>query len=473
MTLLRDIQNRIKNGKCEVIGLGRSNYPLIDYLLKNGAENITARDLKTPSKEIMEKYQALGVKFVCDDRYLQDIGGKDTVIFRTPGIRPDVPEINEAVSRGALISSEMELFMLMTPTRCFGITGSDGKTTTTTIIHKLLSEIGTSYVGGNIGRPLLPDLSDMKADDYAVLELSSFQLQGISVSPSVAVITNITPNHLNWHKDMNEYIYAKTNIFLHGCTSLVVNADNRCTVDTLNALKTNARITAFSSTLQSLKAITERIPSAFAAIYLEDGNIVYENLEDVKKCIISADKIKIPGKHNIENYMAAIGATYGYVSCKTIEKVASTFGGVEHRLEFVREFKGVKYYNSSIDSSPTRTAAALSALEKKPIIICGGSDKHIPLDGLALTLCRKAKTVVLTGETAPLVMKALSECGEFKTSGLTVKCVKEYVEAFTTARDIAKPGDIVLLSPAFASFDAFKNFEERGRLFKETVNSFK
>lgn len=466
---LNDILERVKTGTSQVVGLGRSNYPLIDYLLSEGAAHIIARDARLPEPNVLEKYQRLGVEFVCGDGYLDGMDGNDTVIFRTPAVKPFLPELEQAVRGGALLTSEMELFLMLTPSLSFGITGSDGKTTTTTLIYKMLEKKHSTFVGGNIGVPLLPRLSQMTKDSCSVVELSSFQLMGIDVSADIAVITNITPNHLNWHRDMAEYTEAKMNIFTHGARRLVINADDALSVKTVLSLAPSATVTAFSSTKCGLDDIKAVCPVANSAIYLSDGAIVYENVDGSPERLLEASDIKLPGKHNIENYMAAIGATYGYVDKEIYSEIARTFGGVEHRLEFVRELNGVKYYNSSIDSSPTRTAAALSALTGKPIVICGGSDKNIPFEPLAMSLCNKAKAVVLTGEAGPKIKRALLDCTAFDGSDLKMYEVPVFLDAVLKAHELATVGDIVLLSPACASFDAFKNFEERGNTFKKIV----
>lgn len=470
---LNDILRRVKSGTCQVLGLGRSNYPLIDYLVSEKANRIIARDANLPEADILEKYRKRGVKFVCGDGYLDGMGGNDSVIFRTPAVKPFLPEIEQAVKGGALLTSEMELFLMLTPSLRFGITGSDGKTTTTTLIYKMLEKEYSAFVGGNIGSPLLPRLSQMSSGSCSALELSSFQLMGIDVSADIAVITNITPNHLNWHRDMSEYVEAKMNIFTHGAKRLIINADDLTSINAVTYQATSANITAFSSTKYGFDEIKAVCPSVSSAIYLDDSSIVYEKADGEREPVLKIADIKIPGKHNIENYMAAIGATYGYVDKEVYTDVARTFGGVEHRLEFVRELNDVKYYNSSIDSSPTRTDAALSALPKKPIVICGGSDKNIPFEPLAMSLCRKAKAVVITGAAGPKIKRALLDCDEFASSGLKMYEASMFFDAVQEARELATAGDIVLLSPACASFDAFKNFEERGNTFKKIVRDFK
>ncbi|MBR4295943.1 MAG: UDP-N-acetylmuramoyl-L-alanine--D-glutamate ligase [Clostridia bacterium] len=474
MGLCELLDEKIKNGRVTVLGIGVSNRPLIKYLLDRGAR-VTARDKKSfemlmpHSKELEEK----GVELILGDAYLEDI--TEDVIFRAPGIRPDLPQIKKACNKGALLTSEMELFFELTPATVLAVTGSDGKTTTTTLTYKMLeAELakngkGRVWVGGNIGTPLLQYVDDMTENDFAVVELSSFQLHTMRRSPKRAIITNITPNHLDWHTGMDEYTEAKCNICKHKpIEHLTVNAENE--LSAMIGSKAEIGVTFFSSVETDFLSVTKGKDNA-CAIFEKDGYITFSDGKTKEK-IIKTDEIKLPGRHNVENYMAAISITRGLVSNETVAEVARTFGGVAHRLEFVRELDGVKYYNSSIDSSPSRTAAALSALAQKPIIICGGYDKNIPFEPLATALCDRAKKVVLTGATAPKIMAALLACPSFEAEKLPVIEKKDFEEAVKAARSEAENGDIVLLSPACASFDAFVNFEERGNRFKCIVNDF-
>ncbi len=308
----------------------------------------------------------------------------------------------------------------------------------------------------------------MTDDDFAVVELSSFQLMTMKRSPNRAAITNITPNHLDWHRGMDEYAAAKTNIFTHGAARLTVNADNSAT----RAIGRDAgqvEVTFFSSRGHRYEDVVPEVRGGSPAIFERDGVIV-RSLGGECEELLAVSDILLPGRHNIENYMTAIANTYGIVSKDIYRDIARTFRGVEHRLELVREVEGVKYYNSSIDSSPTRTAAALSALPVKPVVICGGYDKHIPFAPLAEALCERAAGVVLTGATADKIAEALDACPAYSPERLPVERVGDFREAVLAARRMAEPGGIVLLSPACASFDRFRNFAERGRVFKEIVN---
>lgn len=464
-----DFLDQIHSLHCAVLGFGVSNRPLVVFLLDLGAKSITVHDKKSV-EELGEEAVALmarGVTFVTGDTYLDTI--EADVIFRSPGIRPDKGGIPEALARGAFLTSEMELFFAMTPARILAVTGSDGKTTTTTLISKILAKEmeskgkGRVYVGGNIGEPLLPRVREMNAEDFAVVELSSFQLMTMKQSPWRAVITNLTPNHLDWHTDMEEYLEAKLNICSHPEISLLVtNAENEATAKV--ASEYAGRITLFSSKNNDGKSLVNGKADR-RAIYEKNGEI-YTFDGEKESFVLKTEEIRLLGRHNVENYMAAIAALDGLVSAESIREVALGFGGVEHRLEFVRELDGVRYINSSIDSSPTRTAAALSALSEKPIVISGGYDKHIPFEPLGIALCERAKAVVLTGATAEKIAEAIAGTG---MEAPPVYLESDFKEAVYRARSLAEEGDIVLLSPACASFDAFENFAVRGRFFKKIV----
>ncbi len=442
-----------KDKKVTVIGLGVSNLPLIDYLLREGA-SVSARDKKEyealpDNVKLLEKK---GVRLICGEKYLSSID--EEYIFRTPGLRYDTPELAEAVANGSVLTSEMELFFERCPAHMIAVTGSDGKTTTTTLISKMIEKrFGKVYVGGNIGAPLLPYVDEMTEDDWAVLELSSFQLHTMKHSPDIAVITNLSPNHLDYHTDMQEYIDAKKNIFLH------MSKGSKLVLNYVNDLTRELSGEACDG--------TELLYFAKENDVWEDGEKIYYKGE----VVVDIDDILLPGHHNVENYMAAIAAVYPIVGSEVICDIAKNFGGVEHRLELVRVMNDVRYYNSSIDSSPTRTAAALSAFDEKVIVICGGYDKHIPFEPLAYTLCRHAKTVVLTGATGDKIKEVLVNCSEYKPGNPEIISESDFAKAVMAAHFAAVPGDAVLLSPACASFDAFPNFMERGKRFKEIIKS--
>lgn len=437
-----------------VIGIGISNLPLIKYLVSLGA-NVTACDRRS-AEDLGENYtelEKLGVKFNLGDGYLNNLSGD--MIFKTPGMRYDVPELLKAKENGSIVTSEMEVFFEVCPSHIIAVTGSDGKTTTTTLIHKMMTDAGyKTWLGGNIGNPLLTDTEKMKENDWVILELSSFQLHTMRKSPEIAVITNISPNHLDMHKDYKEYIDAKKNIMLYqneGDT-LIVNADNQVTADI--GKSANGAVKYFSR-------------NGMADVYL-DGNIIKRGIVE----ILNIKDIKIPGMHNVENYMAAIAAVSGLVSKEVIVNVAKTFGGVEHRIELVRTLDGVKYYNSSIDSSPNRTINTLRVFPNKVIMIAGGKDKGIPYDEIGPALAEHVKVLILIGATSDKIQEALDAEINKTGNGKDIEVIRatSYEDAVNTARSKAHDGDVVLLSPASTSFDMFRNFEERGNLFKKIVN---
>ena len=442
-------KKEVFNKNISVIGMGISNRPLIKYLVALGAK-VTAYDKRTPEKlgEIYDEFSALGVKIVTGENYLDNLSGE--IIFKTPGLRFDHPALLCAKEKGSVITSEMEVFFDICPANIIAVTGSDGKTTTTTLIHKMMTEQGyNTYLGGNIGNPLLTEAENMKESDWVILELSSFQLHTIKKSPKIAVITNLSPNHLDVHKDYQEYIDAKKNIMLYQ------KADDRLIVNRSNA-ETN------KIGKEAKGNLTEFSSKEDAYITLKDGKIIRDG-----KAVLDIADIKIPGMHNVENYMAAIGAVEGLVSDDVILKIAKTFGGVDHRIELVRVLDGVSYYNSSIDSSPNRSINTLNVFKDKVIMIAGGKDKGIPYDEIGPALCEKVKTLILIGKTADKIEEALIKAGGCDVP--VIRC-ESYEQVVNTARSIAKDGDTVLLSPASTSFDMFANFEERGNLFKKLVN---
>ncbi len=465
MNLKEALKARLGGKHCAVLGIGISNTPLIDFLMDLGA-SVSAYDQKDADSlgDLPAALIQKGATIKLGKNAFDEIDAE--VIFKSPGIRPDIPGILRAVKNGSLLTSEMQLFFEYCPCHLIGITGSDGKTTTTTLIAKILETDGKNvFLGGNIGAPLLPRIYQMKAEDYAVVELSSFQLQVMTRSPEIAVITNITPNHLNWHVDMKEYIEAKANILRYqkNGSRAVLNYDNEVT--RLLADRVKGSMTFVS---------THAAPDASKSVYEEDGILYHRNGCDGSYCvekIMDTAAIRLPGRHNVENYLSASAALWGLVSPASIESVARSFGGVEHRIEWVRKCRGVDYYNSSIDSSPTRTMAALSAFTQKVIAICGGYDKHIPYEPLGTPLCQQTKAVLLTGATAPLIREAVLKSPEYRPGHPELIDAADLKAALEKAARIAEVGDVVLLTPASASFDCFKNFEERGRYFKLLVNS--
>lgn len=460
------IENFFKsmNGKkIAFCGIGTSNLPLIELFIKYGA-SVTACDRRTREQlgDSADVAQKAGAKLSLGDDYLKNLDVD--IVFRTPGMRYYMDELVEMRNRGVVVTSEMEVFFDLCPCKIYAITGSDGKTTTTSIIAQMLQAQGkTVHLGGNIGKPLLPEIESIGNDDAAVVELSSFQLISMRKGPDVAVVTNLAPNHLDIHKDMQEYIDAKKNLVIHqgAFSRVVLNKDNEIT----NGFEPECRgrVLKFSRKSQLNNG----------AYLDENNNIVFAD-NGKKTVVMNIADIKIPGMHNVENYMAAISAVWGEVSVENIVNVAKTFAGVEHRAEFVREFEGVKYYNDSIASSPTRTAlGTLSLYDFKIILIAGGYDKKIPYDGLGPVICDKVKYLILMGATAPKIKAAVLNADNYSDGNPTIIEVSNMEEAVAKAREVAKPGDLVSMSPASASFDLYKNFDQRGKHFKSIVNGLK
>ena len=439
--------NSLKGKRIAVLGLGVSNRPLVRVLLEFGCD-VTGCDMTTREKldaEVLE-LEKLGCKLSLGEGYLDNV--EADILFRTPGMHPGKPAIVAMREKGARITSEMEVFFSVCPCNLIAVTGSDGKTTTTTLISEMLKAGGKKvWLGGNIGTPLLPLVREMQPEDFAVVELSSFQLMDMTHSPARAVVTNLAPNHLDVHKDMEEYVEAKKNIFHFQKPGdlLILNADNEITAGFMGN-----GITRFFSR-----------QGKTAHVVVRDGVICRGG-----KAVLKTSDILLPGVHNIENYMAAIAAVEGLVDDDVICRVAKNFGGVEHRIELVRIKDGVRFYNDSIASSPSRTIAGLRSFREKVILIAGGYDKHIPYDVLGPEVCRHVKKLFLCGATAPQIRAAVENCGMDMPE--IVDCGK-FENAVRKAAAAAEEGDIVLMSPASASFDEFKNFMIRGNFFKQIV----
>ena len=436
-------------------GIGRSHMPLMKMFQEKGAI-VSARD-KRAFEELGENgrtLEQLGVKLILGEDYLRNLD--EEIIFRTPGMRYHLPELESARKRGAVVTSEMEVFFELCPCKIYAVTGSDGKTTTTSIIAEFLKAQGkTVHLGGNIGRPLLPEIESIQPEDCAVVELSSFQLISMGESPDVAVITNLSPNHLDIHKDMQEYIDAKKNIFLHQ------NAFSRTVLNAGNEI-----IASFGPEVRGDCWWFRRGGAVDRGVWC-DGEQIYVNGE----ALMPLSQIKIPGWHNVENYMAAIAAVWGDVEPAVIREVAANFNGVEHRAEFVRELHGVRYYNDSIATSPTRViSGTLSLFPQKILMIAGGYDKHIPFEPLGPVVCDKVKTLILLGATAQKIEDAVRGAENYQEGSPEILRVETMEQAVAAAQAHAQPGDIVSLSPASAAFDLYPNFEVRGRHYKELVN---
>ena len=450
--------SQLNGKKIAMCGIGVSNTPLILNFLKQGARVIACdRREREQIGNIADELEAAGAELNLGEGYLDNL--EVDIIFRTPGMNFHLPELEKARKRGIAVTSEMEVFFDLCPATIFAVTGSDGKTTTTTLIAKMLEAEGKRvFVGGNIGTPLLPEIENITADDFVVAELSSFQLISMRKSPDIAVVTNVAPNHLDVHKDMDEYVEAKKNILLHQ------NAFSRTILNRDNDITENFRKDVRGQSLGF--SMNRRLNNG---AWLDDDGVLHMAYRGIYVPVVDRKDIRILGDHNVENYLTAIAAVWGYVGVDNICKVAREFGGVEHRIEFVREKDGVKYYNDSIASSPTRTIAGLKAFDQKVILIAGGYDKHIPFEPMMPYLVEKVKTLYLCGDTADKIEKCLRDYAGFNGTPEIVR-VKDVAEAVATAHKNAQSGDIVTLSPACASFDAYPNFVARGNHFKQLVN---
>ena len=460
MSAITEYLETLQGKRIAVIGMGVSNTPLIRMLLRADL-NVTVRDKahRERVEDIAEELESLGARLVLGEDYLEDL--TEDIIFRTPGLKPGTPQLQAAMEQGSEITSEMELFFRTCPCQIIAVTGSDGKTTTTTLISEFLKAAGYNvFVGGNIGKPLLPDVDGMEPEDFAVLELSSFQLMTMDQSPDIAVFTNLSPNHLDYHGTMEEYTAAKMNIYIHqneDCRA-IFNYDNQTT-----------RELAAGAKGQRVWFSRQNRPGE--GVYLRDGAIWLTN-EQGSREVLPLREILLPGVHNIENYMAAIAAVDGLVPDKVVREVAGNFKGVEHRIELVREMDGVRYYNDSIGTSPTRTMACLDSFDQKIILIAGGYDNGVPFTSLGVAITEKVKTLVLTGATSQAIRAAVEGAESYAPGTPDIVELDDFAEAVKAARAAAEPGDVVILSPACAAFDKFKNFMERGKYFKELVNQF-
>lgn len=456
MTAFEEYLHALRGRKVAVLGIGVSNTPLLRLLAQAGA-CVTACDKKSESElgERAAELRALGVQLYTGPDYLDGVEASGAeLIFRTPGMRPDLPALARARARGAEVTSEMEVFFAVCPCPIIAVTGSDGKTTTTTVIAEMLRAAGRRvFLGGNIGTPLLDQTGQMSPDDLCVLELSSFQLMSMSQSPHIAVVTNLAPNHLDVHRSMDEYVDAKRNIFRFQTPDdiLVLNLDNAITRSF--AAESGAEVRFFS-----------RLDRPMHGVWLDGDHIVFDGQELMRR-----DDIRIPGEHNVENYMAACAAVAGLVPPAVMRQVAREFPGVEHRLELVRAIGGTMWYNDSIASSPTRAIAGLKCFDGPIVLIAGGYDKHIPFDELGREICARVDTLLLCGATADKIEAAVNTAGSAKKPRMLR--FENLDDTVQKAYELAQPGDTVLFSPACASFDQFPNFMKRGERFKELVRA--
>ena len=458
---LKEFNEYIRFRKVAVIGLGVSNLPLLDYLYEKKAQ-VTVFDERTVDEipqNIITKINTYEFKYSFGKNCLEKLKGFN-IIFRSPSCLPTRKELQEEADRGAIVTTEVEMLMEMCPCKIIGVTGSDGKTTTTSMINAILKKAGyNTFLGGNIGTPLFTKLPEIKPDDIVVLELSSFQLMNMQVSPDIAVITNITPNHLNIHKDYQEYIDAKKNIFKNQDESgiLILNYDNDITRSCAKEAK--GKVIFFSS--------KEKLDNGF----IVDEEIIKECEDKVRKHILNTNEVILRGNHNFQNIATALAATKTLVDTDIAVQAIKEFKPVEHRIEFIREIDGVKWYNDSASSSPTRTLSGINAFKENIVLIAGGYDKNLDYEPLAKPVLDKVSTLILIGQTAEKIFDVVKNEADKQNKKIDIYMCDSLEQTIDIAKKTSKKGDVVLFSPASASFDMFKNFADRGEKFKNLVNN--
>lgn len=457
---LKEFDEYIKFRKVAIIGLGVSNLPLLDamYVKKAKVSVFDEREKGLFPKEVLEKINTYGFTAYLGKDCLENLKGFD-IIFRSPSCLPTKPELQQEENRGAIVTTEMEMLMKMCPCKVIGVTGSDGKTTTTSLIDAILRKAGYhTFLGGNIGTPLFTKLPEMTPDDIVVLELSSFQLMGMEISPTISVITNITPNHLNIHKDYDEYIEAKKNIFKYQKEDgiVVLNYDNEITRNC--AKEVTGKVVFFSR--------KEKLENGF----IVDGKMIKECEDGVRKHLFDGSEAILRGSHNLENIATAIAVTKNLVPIEKAVEAIKEFKPVAHRIEFVREIDNVKWYNDSASSSPTRTLSGLNAFDEDIVLIAGGYDKNLDYHPLAKPIVDKVKALLLIGQTSGKIFDVVKEEAEKQGKNIDIYMCESLAQTVTLAKKLAKKGNVVLFSPASASFDMFKDFADRGNQFKDLVN---
>lgn len=458
---LKEFNEYIRFRKVAVIGLGVSNLPLLDYLYEKKAQ-VTVFDERTIDEipqNIITKINTYEFKYSFGKNCLEKLKGFN-IIFRSPSCLPTRKELQEEADRGAIVTTEVEMLMEMCPCKIIGVTGSDGKTTTTSMINAILKKAGyNTFLGGNIGTPLFTKLPEIKPDDIVVLELSSFQLMNMQISPDIAVITNITPNHLNIHKDYQEYIDAKKNIFKNQDENgiLILNYDNDITRSCAKEAK--GKVIFFSS--------KEKLDNGF----IVDEEIIKECEDKVRKHILNTNEVILRGNHNFQNIATALATTKNLVDTDIAVQAIKEFKPVEHRIEFIREIDGVKWYNDSASSSPTRTLSGINAFKENIVLIAGGYDKNLDYEPLAKPVLDKVSTLILIGQTAEKIFDAVKNEADKQNKKIDIYMCDSLEQTIDIAKKTSKKGDVVLFSPASASFDMFKNFADRGEKFKNLVNN--
>ena len=456
---LEEFNDFLDGKQVAIIGMGVSNIPLLDYSYDKNAK-VTVFSTNALSDEIMAKINKYRYEVELGEDNLSRLKGFD-IIFRSPSALPTKHEFQSAVKKGAILTSEIEMVLRLAPCKIIGETGTEEKTTTTSLIYEICKKAGYNcFLGGNIGKPIFTKINQMKPEDIVILELSSFQLMGMTVSPNIAVVTNIFPDHLNVHKSYEEYQDAKKSIFRNQTEEgiVILNKDNEITEKFADAVK--GKTIFFSS--------TKKLKNGY--VYDREDGFIKKCTDGKCEKILNKNDIKLRGIHNYENICSALAATETVASKEAQIEAVKNFKGVEHRLEFVREIDGVKYYNDSIGTSPASTIAGLNAFDENIILLAGGSDKGLDYKEIGEVIAKKVGTLILTGPTAQKIEEATKQALSEEKS-IEIIHTNNLEESVKVAKEKAKEGDIVLLSPASASFDAFKNFEERGNYFKTLVNN--
>ena len=456
---LEEFNNFLDEKQVAIIGMGVSNIPLLDYFYDKNAK-VTVFSTNALSDEIMAKINKYRYEVELGEDNLSRLKGFD-IIFRSPSALPTKHEFQSAVKKGAILTSEIEMVLKLAPCKIIGVTGTEGKTTTTSLIYEICKKAGYNcFLGGNIGKPIFTKINQMKPEDIVILELSSFQLMGMTVSPNIAVVTNIFPDHLNVHKSYEEYQDAKKSIFRNQTEEgiVILNKDNEITEKFADEVK--GKTIFFSS--------TKKLKNGY--VYDREDGFIKKCTDGKCEKILNKNDIKLRGIHNYENICAALAATETVASKEAQIEAVKNFKGVEHRLEFVREIDGVKYYNDSIGTSPASTIAGLNAFDENIILLAGGSDKGLDYKEIGEVIAKKVGTLILTGPTAQKIEEATKQALSEEKS-IKIIHTNNLEESVKVAKEKARSGDIVLLSPASASFDAFKNFEERGNYYKTLVNN--
>ena len=456
---LEEFNNFLDGKQVAIIGMGVSNIPLLDYFYDKNAK-VTVFSTNILSDEIMEKINKYRYEVELGEDNLSRLKGFD-IIFRSPSALPTKHEFQSEVKKGAILTSEIEMVLKLAPCKIIGVTGTEGKTTTTSLIYEICKKAGYNcFLGGNIGKPIFTKINQMKPEDIVILELSSFQLMGMTVSPNIAVVTNIFPDHLNVHKSYEEYQDAKKSIYRNQTEEgiVILNKDNEITEKFADEVK--GKTIFFSS--------TKKLKNGY--VYDREDGFIKKCTDGKCEKILNKNDIKLRGIHNYENICAALAATETVASKEAQIEAVKNFKGVEHRLEFVREIDGVKYYNDSIGTSPASTIAGLNAFDENIILLAGGSDKGLDYKEIGEVIAKKVGTLILTGPTAQKIEEATKQALSEEKS-IKIIHTNNLEESVKVAKEKARSGDIVLLSPASASFDAFKNFEERGKYFKTLVNN--